>query len=112
MSALQFMSSSFQHLSPECAPMEVFPQAFARQLIDADGVRARCKSAIPIAIKHLKTPNLPSLPVVRFAPKTNRYIRHAKIQIRQIGQLLAMGVAALNYHSPPTPDPLRNGTEL
>jgi hypothetical protein len=85
MSALQFMASRFQHLSPECAPMEVFPQAFSWQLIDADGVRARCKSAKPIAIKHLKTPDLPSLPVAHFAPKTDRYLRRAKIQIRQIG---------------------------
>ncbi|PYJ46911.1 MAG: hypothetical protein DME85_08170 [Verrucomicrobia bacterium] len=85
MSTPELMRSRFQHLPRERSPMKVFPETLARQLIDADGVRARCKSTKPIAIKHLKTPDLPSLPVFHLAPKTNRYIRHAKIQIGQIG---------------------------
>ena len=39
-------------------------------------------------------------PVFGFAPKADRYARHAKIQVGQIRQLLAVDVAALDHYSP------------
>ncbi|HEU5312433.1 MAG TPA: hypothetical protein VFU08_01320 [Candidatus Udaeobacter sp.] len=112
MSPSEFMGGSFQHLSRKCAPIEVRPQALTRQLIDADGFCAGCKGAKTIAIEHSKTLYLPSLPVVHIAPETDRYPRHAEIQIAQISQLLAVSVAPLNYHSPSPTDPLGNRTEF
>jgi hypothetical protein len=66
----------------------------------------------PIAVEHSETIDLPALPIAYFGPETDRYIRHPKIQIGQIGQLLAVGITVLDHHSPSTTDPLGNGREF
>ncbi|PYJ19798.1 MAG: hypothetical protein DME99_11645 [Verrucomicrobia bacterium] len=73
------------------------PQAFSRQLVDADCFVARPRDTKPIAVKHSETFYLPASPIFDFGPKTNRYAGHAKIQISQLGQLFAVAVAALDY---------------
>ncbi|PYJ90382.1 MAG: hypothetical protein DME71_06140 [Verrucomicrobia bacterium] len=60
----------------------------------------------------MKAIRFPTPPVFDFAPKTNWYIRDAKIQIAEISQLFAVSVTALKHDSPPTTDSLGDRTEL
>jgi hypothetical protein len=53
------------------------------------------------AIQHFKTASFPALPFFYLAPEPNRNIGHAKIEIREIGQLLAVKIAALNDNASP-----------
>src|SRR5207237_4602590 len=108
MSTPQFMRRCFQHLPRERAPVEVLPQALSRQLIDANGVRARYEGMKPIAVEHFKTLHFPASPVFDLGPETDRDAGHAKIQIRQISQLFAVSVPTLNHHSSSMTDPLGN----
>jgi hypothetical protein len=49
---------------------------------------------------HSKTFYFPTPPVFGLAAKADRYVRHAKIQVGQIRQLLVVDVAALDHYSP------------
>ena len=90
----------------------MIPQAFARQLFFANSSRARGKDAKTIAVQHFETTDFPAPPVVHLAPKTDRYGRHAKIQISEIGQSLTVNIAALDHHSPTTANFLRGRVDL
>jgi hypothetical protein len=82
----------------------MLPQAFPRQLVGADRFVTACPGTETVAIEHFETLYFPPSPILCFRPKTNRYASHAKVQIRQIGQLFPISVAPLNYHSPPMAD--------
>ena len=103
---------SFQHPPGQRAAVQMFPKTFTRQLIDANRLCSRRINTKAIAIQHLETLCFPAFPVFDLAPKTDRYVRHAKIQIRQAGQLFAVAVALLNHHSPPTTGFLRDRIDL
>jgi hypothetical protein len=108
MGAAKLAASRFQHRPRQCATVHVFPKAFTGQLVGTNGVRARGKGAKPIAVEHLEAARFPALPVFDLAPKTDRYVRQAKVQIGQIGQLLAVNVAALYHYAPATANLLRD----
>jgi hypothetical protein len=112
MSTAKFVRSRFQHLPRECAAVQMFPKTFTGQLIDANRLCSRSINTKTIAIQHLETLRFPAFPVFDLAPKADRYVRHAKIQIGQVGQLLAVAVALLNDHSPPTTGSLRDRIDL
>jgi hypothetical protein len=86
----KFSSSGFQHPARQGAFVQVVPETFPRQLIEAN--RSATGSGRPktIAIEHSETVRLPALPLFGSAPEANRYARHAKIQIGQVGQLFAV----------------------
>jgi len=111
-STAKFVRSRFQHLPRECAAVQIFPKTFTGQLIDANRLCSRSINTKTIAIQHLETLRFPAFPVFDLAPKADRYVRHAKIQIGQVGQLLAVAVALLNDHSPPTTGSLRDRIDL
>jgi len=75
----EFDSSCFHHPVGERVMIQAFPEAFAWQLVDADGVVAHPRDAKSIAVEHLETFHLPPLPVFRFGPETNRQASYAKI---------------------------------
>jgi hypothetical protein len=112
MSPTILAAGRFQHLLVQRATVHMFPQALAWQLVGTNYPRTTGKSAKPIAVEHAKTLHFPAPPVFDFAPKTDRYSRHAKIQIGQVGQWLAVDVSALNHHSPPTANLLRDRIDL
>jgi hypothetical protein len=68
----------------------MLPKTFTRQLIDANRLCSLRINTRTIAIQHLETPYFPAFPVFDLAPKADRDVRHAKIQIGQVGQLLAV----------------------
>jgi hypothetical protein len=90
----------------------MLPQAFPRQLVGTDRFVTGCPGAETIAIEHFETLHLPPLPVLGFGPKTNRYAGHAKIQIRQVSQLLPVSVAPFDHHAPSTTDLLGDRINL
>src|SRR5262249_18000329 len=74
-------ASRLQHSPCQRAFVQVIPKTFSRHLVEAHCSGARTESAKAVAIKHPKTVQLPASPFFGFAPKPNRYARHAKIQI-------------------------------
>jgi hypothetical protein len=75
----EFGSGCFHHSSAECATIQVFPEALARQPVDTNRVFAQARDAKSIAVEHLETIHFPALPVFRFGPETNRQAGNAKI---------------------------------
>jgi hypothetical protein len=73
MRAPKFGSSSFQHPPRQRAFVQMLPEAFPGQLIEANRSRAGSVSAKTIAIEHSKTACLPALPFFSFAPEADRY---------------------------------------
>src|SRR5437762_10767304 len=112
MCAPKFPSNRFQHSPRERAFCQMFPKIFSWYLIGANCLSAGSKSAETIAVEHPKTFYFPTPPVFGLAPKADRYAGHAKIQVGQIRQLLAVDVAALDDHSPPAPDLLGGRANL
>jgi hypothetical protein len=78
----------------------MLPQAFSGQLVGADRSVTAHPRAKTVAIEHFETVYFPPSPICDFCPETDRYARHAEIQIRQLGELFAVAVAPLDYHSP------------
>jgi hypothetical protein len=68
-----FAPGRFQHLPGQCATVQVVPEAFSRQLVEANGLCSRSKNTKPIAVQHFETLHFPALPVFHLAPKTDRY---------------------------------------
>ncbi|HEV8618066.1 MAG TPA: hypothetical protein VGQ70_01100 [Candidatus Udaeobacter sp.] len=64
----------FQHQLSQGATVHVFPKAFTREFVGADGLCSRRINPKMAAIQHLKTLLFPALPVICFAPKTDRYV--------------------------------------
>src|SRR6266571_4484368 len=112
MSTPEFVRSGFQYPPRQRTAIHVLPNAFSRQFVGTNRVCARSKGAITIAVQHLETADFPRPPILHLAPKTDRYARHAKIQIRQICQLLAMDIAALDHQSPAPANLLRDQVDL
>jgi hypothetical protein len=77
------------------------PHAFARQFFGNNAPHAGSVGAIAIAIEHLEAINLPTLPFFHLAPEPDWNVGHAKIKIGQIGQLLAVKIAALDDNASP-----------
>jgi hypothetical protein len=75
----EFESGCFHHASAECVTIQMFPEALARQLVDANRVVAQARDAKPIAVEHFETLHLPALPVFRFGPETDWQAGYAKI---------------------------------
>ncbi|PYJ77262.1 MAG: hypothetical protein DME69_11095 [Verrucomicrobia bacterium] len=73
MSPVKLASGCFQHLPSQCATVDVFPKAFPRHLVEANGLCSRSENTKPIAVQHFETLHFPALPVFGLAPKTNRY---------------------------------------
>jgi len=73
MSPAIFAGRCFQHLPSQCTTIHVFPQAFTRQLVDANCLSAGITSAKSISVQHFKTLHFPALPVFGVTPKTDRY---------------------------------------
>jgi hypothetical protein len=108
MSAPKFGARGFQHPSGQRTLIQMFPETFTRQLIEVNRPGARAGSAKTIAIEHLKAACLPVLPLFGFAPEADWYVRHTKIQIREIGQLFTVNVASLDHDGLATTDFLRD----
>src|SRR5438552_15363520 len=70
-----------QHRPRQRAAFEMLPQTLARQFFCYNGPRAGDEGAVAIPIEHLKAARLPTLPLFNLAPKANRNVRHAKIEI-------------------------------
>jgi hypothetical protein len=102
----------FQHRPGQGATVHVFPKAFTREFVGADRLCRRRINPKTVAIQHLKTLHFPAPPVFRFAPKMEWYVRHAKIQIGQLGQLIAVDVTAFNHDLPATTDFLADRGKL
>jgi len=79
MSTPNFVPGCFQHLPRELAPIHMIPKAFSWQLIDANRLCSRRVNTKTIAVQHLETLCFPAFPVFNLAPKTDRYVRQAKI---------------------------------
>jgi hypothetical protein len=71
--AKKLAASRFQHWPSQGVTVHVFPKAFTREFIGADRLRSRRINPKTVAIQHLKTLLLPTLPVFCFAPKTDWY---------------------------------------
>ncbi|PYK92581.1 MAG: hypothetical protein DMF30_02115 [Verrucomicrobia bacterium] len=76
------------------------PKTFAWQLVLDHRPFARGNRAKTMAIKHVETFDLPATPHFDFAQETNRNVPGAKIEIGQIGHLLAVDVAPLQHRWP------------
>ena len=90
----------------------MLPQTLPGQLVGADCFVAGRPDTKTIAIEHFETFHFPASPVLDFGPEADRYAGHAKIQICQLGQLFAVSVAPLDYHSPSTTDFLGDRIDL
>ncbi|PYL22686.1 MAG: hypothetical protein DMF37_11625 [Verrucomicrobia bacterium] len=73
MSPAIFAGCRFQHLPRQCTAVHVFPEAFTRQLAEANRLCSRSKNTKPITVQHFETLHFPPLPVFGLAPKTDRY---------------------------------------
>jgi hypothetical protein len=73
MRAPQFGSSGFQHPPRQRAFVQMLPETFSGQLIEANRSGTGSESAKTIAIEHSKTTCLPALPLFGFAPEADRY---------------------------------------
>jgi hypothetical protein len=105
-------ASRFQHRPRQCAPVQVIPKAFTGQFVETNGLCVRGKNAKTITVEHSEAARFPALPVFDLAPETNRYVRHAKIQIGQVGQWLAVDIATLQHYAPPAANLLRDRIDL
>src|SRR5438874_6329753 len=112
MSAPEFVRGGFQHPPRQRTAIHMLPNAFSRQFVGTNRVCARSKGAITIAVQHLETADFPPPPVLHLAPKTDRYARHAEIQIGQLGQLFAVDITALDHDSPAPANLLRDRIDL
>src|SRR5205823_4683655 len=73
MGATKLMRGCSQHSLIERALLHVVPNTFAGQLVFDNCSLARGDSVKPIAVEHFKTIDLPTPPVLNFAPESNRY---------------------------------------
>jgi hypothetical protein len=73
MCAPKFGARGFQHPPGQRTLIQMFPETFTGQLIEANRSGARGGSAKTIAIEHSKAACLPVLPSFGFAPEANRY---------------------------------------
>src|SRR5947207_7178179 len=101
MGATKLMRGCSQHSLIERALLHVVPNTFAGQLVFDNCSLARGDSVKPIAVEHFKTIDLPTPPVLNFAPESNRYAGQIKIKIGQVCHLFPVKVAALYNHAPP-----------
>ncbi|PYK44036.1 MAG: hypothetical protein DME53_10000 [Verrucomicrobia bacterium] len=112
MRAPQFPTSCFHHFSCERAFIQMVPQVFSRKFVRAHCFGVRSEDTKMIAVEHFEALDFPALPVLDFGPEADRYASHTKIQIRQLGQRLAVAVALFDYHSPPAAHLLRSRIDL
>jgi hypothetical protein len=104
MRAEKLAASRLQHRPRQGATVHVCPKAFPREFVGANRLCSGRIGPKTVAIQHLKTLHFPAFPVFCFAPKTDWYVRHAKIQIRQIGQSIAVELAPFKHDWPPVTD--------
>ncbi|PYK40605.1 MAG: hypothetical protein DME60_07685 [Verrucomicrobia bacterium] len=112
MRAEKLAASRLQHRPSQGATVHVFPKVFPREFVGADRLCCRRINPKTVAIQHLKTLRFPAPPVFCFAPKTDWYVRHAKIQIGQIGQLVTVDLTVFKHDLPSATDLLGDRAEL